>query len=247
MELWPILIPSKNRPKPPTVALLQEHGLSYTLFLEPQDWAKYPDDVKGPCAQKLSENDRGIAWVRNKALEFARAKKWAWYWTLDDDISFFGEAKNRKIHRKHPKEVLLKAQKLFQSTALCAQGGLEYQQLAWTQRKEHTIGYCEVATAINTERTKGIRYREEMNLKEDRDFTLQILSCGYLTVRACMLCFGAPTNGSNKGGLHDEYKAGKEKAAVDRMVKAWPGICKPVVKTNGRYDLKINWRAFHPN
>lgn len=241
--LWPIFIPSKGRPDPRTARLLQVANVPFQIVLEKQDLAKYPMYSN---ALILPESNQGIAYVRNFIKERATKDKASWYWMFDDDISAFGKTVNGKIQRTHPKEILLEAQSLITKTPFVGQAALEYAQFSWAARGDFTFGYCDVAVAINTRRTRGIKYRSEMNLKEDRDFTLQVASAGNLVMRLTKLNFAAPKNGSNKGGLYDEYRAGKEKEAVQRMVEAWPGVVTSQVKKDGRFDCKINWKLFRP-
>jgi hypothetical protein len=58
--------------------------------------------------------------------------------------------------------------------------------------------------------------------------------------------FSAPKNGSNAGGLKEQYaQEGRELEAVRRMATAWGSdICEPIVKADGRHDLRIHWGWF---
>lgn len=194
----------------------------------------------------LPQDGQGLAYSRNFALDYARENSLDWFWMLDDDISKFYKTVNRRNTPTTAKECLESAELLFKSDRGVAQAALEYQQFSWSQKKQvHVNGYCDVAVCINVRRTKTMSYRKNVELKEDRDFTLQCLSKGYRTVRACHCAFSAPQNGSNDGGLHDVYKAGRERQAVDEMCRVWgKAICTPTVKKNGRRDVKINWRFF---
>ncbi len=249
-KLWPIFVPSKGRPQSSTLKLLREHGIEHNVVVEPQELENYKLNELGPPISfylALPENDRGIAYVRNMIKRTAGGAGMKWYWMLDDDITRFYLAIGGKNSASNPLTVLLEAQRIFSSLPLVGQGALEYQQFSWSAKKDFAIGYCDVAVAINADRTLGIEYRQEMDLKEDRDFTLQILANGMLTVRASKCGFSAPKNGSNKGGLYEEYqKDGREEQASRRMEAAWPGICKYQPKKDGRPDVKINWSVFRP-
>lgn len=247
--VWPVYVPSKGRPDPSTCKLLQESKLEYRLVIEPQEFHAYyfPKITQHPFIHELPENSQGIAFVRNWIKAHAERVGFRWYWMLDDDLKATYLVRNGKTIKTPIGEVLLEAQKIFTRSSLVAQGALEYQQFAWSAKKDHAVGYCDVAVCINVDKTCKISYRKEMELKEDRDFTLQVLASGMLTMRATHCAFAAPKNGSNKGGLKAEYdKKGREATASQRMVDAWPGICTLNKKSDGRPDVKINWKAFRP-
>lgn len=235
-KLWPVYVPSKGRPDSKLIA---KYGNRVTPVVEQQEANSYCP--KASCIVMM-KNDQGIAYVRNLILANARERGFDWFWMLDDDIVDF-YIKSKKVDMP---EALLTAQAIIETQTNIGQAALEYQQFAWAAKKDYNInGYCDVAVAINVEATKRLSYRAEANLKEDRDFTLQVLCSGRKTLRVQVVGFRAPANGSNKGGLSEIYaQPGREIKAVDKMVELWPGIVRKQVKPNGRIDCKINWRAF---
>lgn len=242
-HLWPVFIPSKGRPQ----TLLPKLLPTAVLVVEKEEEEAYCAEHPGSKICVLPESGKGIAFVRNWILDFNRAHKNPWFWMLDDDIKGFYATVNRRNAPLPAEECLLTAQKLVETVPMAGQAALEYQQYAWSATKDLRVGgYADVCVAVNTRYTSLCRYRPEMNLKEDRDFTLQVLSNGAQTVRCSKLSFSVPANGSNAGGLKDLYEtSGAERGAVDRMIKAWgTDICEAQVKPNGRYDLKIHWSYF---
>lgn len=240
---WPVYIPSKGRPDS---ILINKHLQFSYVVIEPQDRLLYEKKIGKGRLIVLPKNDQGIAYARQFILDYARSQKEIWYWMLDDDIVAFYRTKNAKLLPDSAESILIEAEKLILGHSFIGQASLEYSQFAWSQTKScRFYGYCDVAVAINTTLTPMVNYRTEMNLKEDRDFTLQVLAGGARTMRCSMLSFKAPKNGSNKGGLFDVYaKRGREESAVDKMCIAWPGIVTKHVKPDGRVDCKINWREF---
>lgn len=245
-DVFPILIATKGRAgKSSTIAALLADGLAPLLFVEPQDTAAYTLAYPGTPLVTLEHDDQGIGYVRQAILEHARATGLGWYWMLDDDITALYQVVKGRNVKVSPSTALAGAQALFVGVADVAQAGLEYQQFAWSARRPIAFNsYCDVAVCVNVERTRMLRYRSEVDMKEDRDFTLQVLSMGYRTARVCAYAFSAPKNGSNAGGLYDAYASdGREAQASLRMAELWPGVCRPVVKPDGRHDVRINWRA----
>lgn len=242
--VFPILIPSKKRPGSKLFAQLKSEGIPFNIVVEPQDKDNYR--AHSSHLLMLPESNLGLAYSRNFILDHARASGFDWFWMLDDDISKFYKTVSKRNIAISALECLSAAESLFKNDSSCAQAALEYQQFSWGQARPAFInGYCDVAVCINVKRTKTMAYRQQVELKEDRDFTLQCLSKGFRTIRACHLAFAAPQNGSNDGGLFDVYKSGRERQSVDEMCRMWgPSICKPITKKSGRRDVKINWRFF---
>lgn len=243
--MTPVFIPSKGRATGLKTSAHFEDKSHVFVVVEPQDEAAYKE-AGHTNLLVLPKDNQGIAYVRNWILENAIKERLKRYWMMDDDITQFSEYAGAKGTKITGDLACYKAEKiLVWGVPKLGQGAMEYTQFAWSQKKEIVSpGYCDVAVLINPALVGNIRYRSEMNLKEDRDFTLQILASGVLTARSGKIAFAAPKNGSNAGGLADEYaKLGREAEASKRMIKAWPGVCSDNVKNDGRPDVKINWKA----
>lgn len=244
--IYPIFIPSKGRSSTAkTPALLHEAGIAFSVCIEPQEVEEYS---KTPWnLTVIGKNNGGIAYARQWILNCARERELPWYWMFDDDISgfFVTLPAVKKTVKASPKEVLLKAQEIFSPLAAhLAIGGLEYQQFAWGAAKPFTqSSYAEVAVCINTANTRGLSYDAAVAGKEDRDFVLQCLRSGKISVRSTWTSFSCPKNGTNKGGLSETfYKAGKEVFASKALANKWPGVVEFKMKNDGRPDAKVHWR-----
>lgn len=242
--MHPILIASKDRvDNASTIISLLDEGLEPIVFVEPHEHGEYMKAYHKAKFVVLQESNKGVSYVRRRIQEHARENRYHWYWMLDDDIKQVYMVEGGKCLKSTWESVLTEAEHLITKQSMVAIGSLEYQQYAWSAKKNHTFNsYCDVAVLVSVENTKQINYRDDC--KEDRDFVLQCLSMGYLSMRATHCAFSAPKNGSNKGGLHEAYKGGLEKHWSTRMVQLWPGICEHQVKGDGRPDVKVNWRHF---
>jgi hypothetical protein len=245
----PIVIASKGRPEASTLKTLADASLTALVIVEPQDADQYRKaDEKNGWGNEfliLPKSDGGLAFARDAALEAMRQRRQSWYWLLDDDISGFYKTIRRKTEKTRADEVLEEAEKRFAlAGSQLGIGSLEYQQYAWNAKTGQIAmnSYCDVAVFINT--STSAKYRPETGLKVDRDFTLLVLSAGRTTIRLRDLSFSAPTNGSNKGGLYDEYKTGIEEKHSRVLAELWPGIVTYHKKPNGRPDAKIDWKFF---
>ena len=79
-------IPTKGRFKTKTYRLFQEVGIEVKHFIEPQEIEKY----KVPNKASILENDKGIGYVRNFMLNYARENNYDWVLICDDDVTSFG-------------------------------------------------------------------------------------------------------------------------------------------------------------
>lgn len=243
----PILIPSKGRAgKSATIKNLVEEGIRPIVVVEPQEVEIYEAAYRGTVEiMMLGKDNGGIGFARQSILQYARTKGFDYYWTLDDDINSCFQIIEGKSCKVSFGTCLEGAERELRGIKNLAVGALEYNQFAWSQKKPFSFNsYCEVATFVNIKNTRLVNYRSAVNLKEDRDFVLQSLANGYVSARTSWWAFGAPKNGSNKGGLYDEYKAGLERERVQVFCSFWPGVCTPIIKKDGRCDAKIAWRSF---
>lgn len=247
--MWPILINSKGRPGAKLFRALSAAGLPFTAFVEPQEAKDYRLAVRplGGKVRVIPLDDCGLCYTLGCALIYARERRLGWYWLLDDDIAGFYRVAGGKCVLCSPNEALAGAQAVITRFPGAAHGALEYQQFAWSAKTDAASGYCDVAVAIHSERSKPAFYQTGLELKVDRDFTLQILANGRDVVRCRSYAFAAPQNGTNPGGLSAAYaRAGAEAAESRRMALKWPGVCTPVTKARGRADVRVDWKRLRP-
>ena len=242
-NMYSIFIPSKGRPIPKLLFRELPHA---EIVVEPNEEEIYRRYNPEATILVLPENDRGIAYARNHILKIARQRRLGFFWMLDDDIYGFYERADKKSRKISACEALIGAEEIINATPNIAQASLEYTQFAWCQSQPFSLNKrCDVATCINAFLTREISYREKFNLKEDRDFTMQVLSSGLKTMRVNKYSFDCPANGSNSGGLKAQYDLGwPETKACQYMEEYWgPKICRIVKKKSGRTDLRIKWGA----
>jgi glycosyltransferase involved in cell wall biosynthesis len=235
-----IYIPSKGRPSCPTAKLFPDS----TIFVEPEDFASYMANGFRNIVV-LPESNKGISYVRNYILKYAKENGDKYFGMVDDDLTglnFLFNGKNKKID-----SILFMKLLGDEINKLDGRGiiGLQYGQ--FMAEKYTNFTHCDVFVVINTVLYDlGNRYDDYVTLKEDRDFTMQCISKGKAVTRINFLGFNCPANGSNAGGLKDVYsQSGREITACERFKEKWSkqGYCEIIQKDNGRIDLKINYRA----
>lgn len=227
------LIPTKGRPSTKTYKLFQEVGIKVYHFIEPQEMDSY--DV--PNKISIKENNKGIGYVRNFMLEFARYNNFDWVLICDDDVTSFG-IYNGKTVKKDASiwlDILDKAKKLpFEII------GINYTQHAWHEKTNYSINkkFAEVCVLMNVKKIHW-NYRSEFNLKEDRDFALQTIKNGNGILRFNRYWFSCPDVGSNIGGLQNEYKAKKDEESAKKMCIEWHPFV-TLKKKGVRIDMKTD-------
>tara|TARA_R110000868_G_scaffold120421_2_gene319530 strand:- start:774 stop:1505 length:732 start_codon:yes stop_codon:yes gene_type:complete len=229
-------IPSKNRLNTKTYKLFEEVGIKVLHFIEPQEI----DDYTVPNKVSILQNDKGIGYVRNFMLNYARANSYEWVLICDDDVSAFGVYNGKTIKQDASiwLKILEKAKKLpFELI------GINYTQHAWHEKTNYSINkkFAEVCILMNVSKIKW-NYRTEFNMKEDRDFALQTIKYGNGILRFNHYWFACPDVGSNSGGLQSEYKAKKDEQAAKKMCYEWHPFV-TLKKKGDRLDIKTDIKS----
>jgi hypothetical protein len=262
---YPIFIPSKGRShnRKGTVAQLMLSGVPFTLVVEPQEQTVYQNLIASLAADNnvsstlasvvsLPLSDQGVTYVRNHILH-QLAPVDGWFWIMDDDIQGFHRATNRVNVSISAAEMLREAMRRMKLHSGAALYSIDYPFYAW-QYNDAAVAvnsYNNIAVVMNrTLLPPGIQYR--FRIREDYDFTLQIILFGQTTVRFRNLSFRVPRMAAAAGGMTDYYE--KQKADIAEQNKMflemWPSVSREVTKGTGdmiRLDMNIKWMALNPS
>jgi hypothetical protein len=271
---FPIFIPSKGRwnNRKGTVAQLISSAVPFTLVVEPQEAHLYEDLLRtlwletscssgdifssetslGCSVCVLPQSNQGVSYVRNFILHNL-APTSGWFWIMDDDIQGFHRGVDRVNVSIPANEVLLECSKRMQQYPEAAVFSIDYPFYAWQ--------YDDAAAAINSYNNiavmmnrallpETIHYR--FRIREDYDFTLQVILSGKTTVRFRNLSYRVPRMAGAAGGMTDYYE--KQKSDIAKQNKlflaTWPSVSREVIKGTGdamRLDMSVKWIALHPN
>jgi len=229
-------IPTKGRLNTKTYKLFQDVGIEVKHFIEPQEIEKY----QVPNKVSILKNDKGIGYVRNFMLNYARENNYDWVLICDDDVTSFGIYNGKTVKQDALIwfTILNKAKQLpFELI------GINYTQHAWHEKTSYSINkkFAEVCVLMNVSKIKW-DYRSEFNLKEDRDFALQTIKNGNGILRFNHFWFACPDVGSNIGGLQNEYKLKRDEESAKKMCKEWNPFV--TLKRKGeRIDMKTDIKA----
>lgn len=224
------------------------------FFVEPKEYNKYKLHYPNIQMIIIPKDDAGLAYVRNRIYEFVLHKGIEYFWMPDDDITgFYDKVGNRVKKNDNPIPKLMEIQEEFIQNGFF-HAGLEYQQYAWSANRQYTLNsFCDAVVWFNMKLLKTILpmppYREELKLKVDRDFCMQVLAKGGVTARYNDLSLSMPKEGSNEGGLKEiAYDLpGHEESMVDKLKELWgSNIVEKITKPSGRIDAKIHWDRLIP-
>jgi hypothetical protein len=245
----PIYIPSKKRPGGKTFSMIFDLNCEKHLILEKEDVSSYMEtkNFTGYNIHMLAESNKGIAYARKAIKELAEDNGHEWYWSIDDDINSFHKCQsNGRLDKICMEQALLDAQDLIKKLNV-AQGALNYSQFAFGNGKPYSFNKrCLIATLNHVGRLRRFDYDLNCTLKEDVDFTMQILTGAQKTVLCNKIAFNVPVYGSLNGGCYELYQQKRiEKTMSEYLEKKWgKNLIRKIIKKNGRYDVKINWNYF---
>lgn len=228
-------IPTKGRLKTKTYKLFEEAGIEVKHFIEPKEFDLY----EVPNKVNILKNNKGISYVRNFMLNYARENNFEWVIFCDDDVNSFG-IYNGKTVKKDANiwlEILEKSKKLpFELI------GINYTQHAWHENKSYSINkkYVEVCVLLNV---KKIYWDYVKGMKQDRQFCFETIKRGYGVLKFNHYWFSCPDVGTNKGGLYDEYKNKVDEEAAKRLVKTYYPYAK-LIRRKDRIEAKLDIKGF---
>lgn len=228
-------IPTKDRQKTATYKLFEKVDIPVLHFIEPQDYESY----KVPNKINIGENDKGISYVRNFMLDYAKKNNHNWVIMCDDDVKRFGiyNGKTKPTDASIWFDILNKAKKLPFEVY-----GINYVQYAWASKQSYNINksFIEVCVLINIGKIKW-RYAEGM--KQDREFCLEAIKNGTGIVKFNHYWHDSPKVGTNKGGLHKSYVNKEDTKAANRLVRKYYPYAK-IVNKDGRIEAKIDIKNY---
>ncbi len=242
---YPIFVTSKGRARQaPVLGILRACKLPYFLVVEPQDLDAYRQDYPEASFFVLPENDQGLAYARQKVLDYCRAESIPWFWLLDDNIKQFMYVKDRVKIPVTANVVFAGIERLVEQYVNVAMASPDYQQFAVFAESEYTANtrtYCAVLINAQT----GLNYRPGvLDMKSDVDWCLQHLAAGWNTLLVHSYAMDKPTMGLTRvGGQADNYRKGRDSMYAHRVHRLWPNVTELVQKKRGT-DVKVNWRAF---
>ena len=177
-----IAIPTKGRPKEQTAYdLLVPFYKDVYLFVEPQDYDAYAEQGY-PNLINIGANDMGVAFVRNRILEYFPDVPYI-IQSDDDIVAFYKRNENWKYEQYYIISEVIEA--VLEVLPYAGYVGMPCAEVAWrAPRCRYSWGkktYSFAALNNKAIQKMGICYDEKVRLFEDIDFQLQMMIRGVET------------------------------------------------------------------
>jgi hypothetical protein len=229
-------IPTKGRLNTKTYKLFEDVGINVFHFIEPQEIEQY----QVPNKISILENNKGIGYVRNFMLNYAKEKNIHIFIMCDDDINSFGKVIDGKC-------VKTDASVFFEMLPIIEKMnfelyGMSFRQFAWSEKNKYSIN-SKVFTACTIIKPKKIKWKYPDNFKEDICFLFETIKNGNGIFKFNHYFFNCPPVGSNKGGCYEGYQNHNHINAIKIIIKKYNGFVE-IVKKKNTHDLKWNFKKW---
>lgn len=221
---YPIFIPSKGRSEhnASTLELCRKEKIRPTVFVEPLELHEYASAFPFCSFVDIGENDKGIVYVRQFMLDYARRNSIKRYWSIDDDMVRFYIKNGSKVQKCSVGEALESVEDKVEYSPFKKKiglAGMQYSAMvtAFSKIRMSYIRHLSQVVLINS-KTK-IDYDDQFLLNEDLDFSVMHLFKKWYTMLDCEVGFEAKKMGKTVGGLFSVYKATVKKDMAKRFYK----------------------------
>jgi hypothetical protein len=191
----------------------------------------------------LSHNKFGICDTRQFLLEYVERSPTSKLIVLDDDLTFYKRLEQGNFIKANPEQVEEMFDEIYLKLDQFAHIGVCDKFMSHAQPRDYiTNGRYNQVLGYNLELFPRPIPKYRVMVGEEQDFNLQLLSKGK---ESCILTeWSKSTTNYAKGGCEQWRTAEVEKAAHEKIVKLWPGICtlKENKSTISKTSLAIQWK-----
>jgi hypothetical protein len=236
MIRFPIYLPSRGRPETCyTAHNLAKENIPFFLVIEPQDKEIYSKFFKPEQLLVMSENDQGVAYVRNWIKDYSISRGEEYHWQLDDNIRKFMKLEGKRIPASI-EENFSYIENYMDRYSNVAISGMAYCTFAFGDVKEVSINKSP-ASGVLVKNNVEVRWRKGVIV--DIDYTLQCLTKGYCSIVFNRLLIDKPGPLKMKGGCTEiEYEGNKRELRTLKFIEYWPNYCK-LKEKYGRKGLSV--------
>ena len=221
---YPVYIPSRHRAdKPITTKGFDQDNIPYRLLVEPHDYDSYRTRYRDEQLVQLPKDNQGIAYVRNYALEHAKAAGYDYFWMFDDDIRSYQIRRGGKQHHTNPRHLLALLEHVTNQYDNIGGSCIAHSAFNFSQDSKAPVVYNSQIYCAELITTQA-QARFQPGVADDIDFSMQLLTEGWVTLVYKRIGFTSAVSGSNTGGLLDgEYQDDGRLALFQQLQANWPG------------------------
>lgn len=249
---YPVFIPSKGRWESRlTIKALEHIGVSYTVFVEAQEYDNYAAVVDFKHIHVLPHRDQGLVVTRNYIWDYAQSLGTPYFWTIDDNVkNFFRFNNNLKVPMASgtPFYVIEEFIERYQN---CIIAGMNYFMFASRKTKVspmtlNTRIYSNMLIKTDACNPQGQPYRNEGFYNDDTDLCLRILKDGNCTALFNAFLIEKAVTMTVKGGMTPHYQGDGRLKMAQELQQRHPDVTKITWKW-GRWQHQVDYRPFKNN
>lgn len=243
--MYPIYIPSIERPDSEFLLKIKELKLEYFIILSKDQVNKYTKFHNIKHILVLPNKIKGISSIRQYILDYTIQKKEKKIWISDDDLKkFFFWSPLSKIKEVDFKQFLGQAEKEIKKQQTknnnLVQVGFKYSTFAIPKSSLTFNTDLGMIHFLDLERLqRKVSYDPNMITLEDSDFIVQLIQKGFQNLKLNHFIFTAPRSGTGTGGLHSEYQNEAKQKGIIQFKKKYPSLIKIIDLEKGKY--RIYW------
>ena len=216
---YPIYIPSKQRDNHCLTAKeLGFYNIDYKIVVEPQDYKLYGAVYSEKNLLLLDKNDMGLGYSRAFIKKYAEKNNEKYHWQMDDDLLFYKRVNNKNIKFSIEK-MIEEIESFVDCYSNIGIAALRNMVFAFSLKNELSLNnQCCSCFLVKS----NMKSQYAMDIIEDTDFSMQVLTEGFCTVIFNKLLYKNPPVNANKGGCSDGNQYDRVAEFHSNLVGKWP-------------------------
>jgi hypothetical protein len=235
----PIYVPSRHRPDVSmTTKLFDDAGLDYFLVVEPHDHEDYLKHHPEERLVVMDQDDQGLWYARNFAMNHANQNGHLYCWQFDDDMKSFVYRVDGKMYKTSPRHLMsIVEQTTFQFSNVGGAGIGNAGFIFGYDHKPPVVYNAMIFQAMLLRTDTGLGFRPDVT--EDADYSLQLLHAGWVTLTFKRIGQSTAPTMSVKGGMTDKEYAGDGRLKnFNQLLEYFPNSYKIGYRPDGRPHLR---------
>lgn len=249
---YPIFIPTKGRWESClTMRALDKIGVSYTIFVEPQEFDNYAAVIDKSNIVVMPHSNKGLVVTRNWIWDYALSLGLPRFWTIDDNIkNLFRLNHNLKVPVACG-SMLYAIEDFVERYTNVPIAGMNYFMFA--SRKSsvppiylNTRVYSNMLIETDARDRNGRPFRNEGFYNDDTDLCLRVLKDGFCTILFNAFLIEKAVTMTVKGGMTPHYQGDGRWKMAEELRQKHPDVVK-ITQKWGRWQHQVDYRPFKKN
>jgi hypothetical protein len=212
--------------------------------VEPQDYESYCGHYGRENVLRLPESNRGAGYVRAFIKSICYKSGDLYHWQFDDNIKSFRKRVNGKNIPADVIDLINEIEATVLKYKNIGAAAMRYTSFAFSQKHQYSLNQQVCSAMLISNNTLDCNFRE--GVREDTDFSLQLLSRGHCTMIFNRLLIEKAKTMTVKGGCTDsDYKGAGRMKILYKLQEFWPGVFE-IRNVDGVASMKPSriWQSF---